>query len=136
MAENDKSFLGKGWGFPPSFESDSYTVKMVEGIEDINQSLKILISTSFGERIKREDYGTGVNEFVFEPSNVTNQSVLKDGIEKSILLYESRIRVEKIILESVDTEGLLMIDIRYVVKATNTRNNFVYPFYLKEGINL
>jgi uncharacterized protein len=136
MAEIDKSFLGKGWSFPPTFNKDKRAVELVEGIEDINQSLTILMATAFGERVKREEYGSGINRFVFEPMNVTNQSVLKDDVRKAILLYEPRIKLEKISMQLVEVEGLLKLDVQYTQRTTNTRHNFVYPFYLKEAINI
>ena len=32
--------------------------------------------------------------------------------------------------------GLVNIEITYLYNQTNTRHNYVYPFYLKEGTNL
>ena len=51
--QEDKSFLGRGWAFPPEFleTSGRGEVKMVEAVDDINQSLEILLATSLGERV-------------------------------------------------------------------------------------
>ena len=46
----DKSFLGRGWSFPPDFQNDKRTTRMSEYEEDIRQSLIILFSTRVGER--------------------------------------------------------------------------------------
>ena len=48
---NEPAFLGRGWSFPPSFDHTTGQIRLVEGIEDINQSLEILLSTSLGERV-------------------------------------------------------------------------------------
>jgi phage baseplate assembly protein W len=50
MIENN-SFLGRGWSFPPSFDDTCMDVKMLNGAEDIESSLQILLSTRLGERI-------------------------------------------------------------------------------------
>ena len=40
-----KSFLGTGWGFPPSFNKDLASVEMVSDEQDIKESLHIYLST-------------------------------------------------------------------------------------------
>ncbi|MBI3135492.1 MAG: GPW/gp25 family protein [Bacteroidetes bacterium] len=136
MAEVNDKIFGTGWSFPPTFSSGTLSVNLVSGVEDINQSLQILLSTALGERVKREDYGAKLDNFVFEPANTGNLAAMKNIVEKSILLGEPRIELNDILLVSDENEGLINIDIRYTILATNSRNNFVYPFYLKEGINL
>ena len=53
--EQEKSFLGRGWGFPPTFNKENADVEMVTKEEDIRQSLYIFINTKFGERLMRSD---------------------------------------------------------------------------------
>jgi len=136
MADNEQSFLGTGWNFPPAFSSSTKTTKTVSGIEDINQSLQILFSTAFGERVKREDFGSGMERFVFEPTSTNELATLKNMVEKAILLNESRIKLDDVILIPDIYEGLITIRIEYTVRTTNSRTNFVYPFYIKEATNL
>ena len=51
------SFLGTGWSFPPSFAASGGDVHVVSGVEDIEQSLAILLSTQRGERVMRDGFG-------------------------------------------------------------------------------
>ena len=48
---SEASFLGRGWAFPPTFVAGGSEVEMAEGVEDIHQSLTILLSTERGERV-------------------------------------------------------------------------------------
>ncbi len=48
---NNITFLGTGWGFPPTFGKNNKSVKMVSDEADINSSLKILLSNELGELI-------------------------------------------------------------------------------------
>ena len=131
------SFLGRGWSFPPTFNLSSKRVEMVEDHEDIRQSLQILVNTNLGERILRSDYGTGINILPFENITVTLLTKLKGILETAILKYESRIELEDILFtDSEPLEGLIHIQIIYIVRATNSRFNFVYPYYIKEGTHL
>src|SRR5690554_490572 len=131
-----KEFLGRGWSFPPAFEP-ALGVVMSEAEEDIHQSLHILLTTITDERIMQPKYGCDLSEMIFEPLDTAFQTYLKEKMETSILYYESRIKIDKIdILTDPIGEGYVEIRIGYFVKATNSRFNFVFPFYQKEGTEL
>jgi phage baseplate assembly protein W len=129
-----KSFLGTGWGFPPTFSTTLQQVEMLSDEADIKSSLEILLSTRQGERVLRPDYGCNLDELVFEPLTTTFKTYIIDLINTAILYYEPRITVDKIELDDTgETEGRILIAIDYTVRATNSRFNFVYPFYKNEG---
>src|SRR5450631_1183843 len=127
---NTTSFLGTGWGFPPTFSKITAQVGMLSDEPDIHSSLEILLSTRQGERILRPDYGCNLDELVFEPLTTTFKTYIKDLIGTAILYYEPRITVNKIELDDTgEVEGRILISIDYTVRSTNSRFNFVYPFY-------
>jgi len=128
------SFLGTGWGFPPQFSSTPGQVAMLSDEDDIRSSLEILLSTRPGERVMRPDYGCNLDELVFEPLTTTFKTYIKDLITTAILFYEPRIDVNKIELDDTgEVEGRILISIDYTVRSTNSRYNFVYPFYKNEN---
>lgn len=143
MSENNEgsAFLGKGWSFPPQFQSGSKEVEMVGHEDDIKESLNILLSTSPGERIMQPKFGCDIKKMVFETLGANNITLLKDAIEKAILFFEPRIDLVSIDIETNDDpevvdnlyNGMLNIFIDYTVRLTNTRSNIVYPFYILEG---
>jgi phage baseplate assembly protein W len=107
---------------------------MTTGQEDIDRSLEILLSTALGERVMLPNYGSNMEELLFEPIDTGLQTLIFDRINTAILYYEPRIEVEDILLDTERVnEGVLIITIAYRVRATNSRFNFVYPFYLTEG---
>jgi uncharacterized protein len=137
----NKSFLGNGWGFPPTFGraalNDGGRVTMVEAETDIHESLIILLSTTPGERIMQPTFGCGLKAHVFDELNESVVTEIKDTIERAILFFEHRITVNAIRVTPANmTEGRLDIHIDYTVRGTNTRSNVVYPFYLLEGSNV
>ncbi|MCU0837337.1 MAG: GPW/gp25 family protein [Rhodospirillales bacterium] len=130
----DPSFLGRGWRFPPRFGAGGRDVAMVAGVEDIRESLEILFATEIGERVMREDFGCSLASFVFEEIDRTLLTRLRAAVADAILYHETRIRLDGIdITENRDVPGLLQIAIHYTVRATNSRFNMVYPFYVKEA---
>lgn len=133
----ERSFLGRGWGFPPAFDKASKSVGMLEDESDIESSLDILLSTRIGERIMQPNYGCNLDEMVFEAMNLTMLTYLKDLVENAILYFEPRIDLEGVEIDtSQELEGVLLIKIVYTVRTTNSRFNYVYPFYKSEGSDL
>lgn len=129
-----KSFLGTGWGFPPTFSKSTQPVGMLSDELDIQSSLEILLSTRQGERVMRQDYGCNLDELVFEPLTTTFKTYIKDLIATAILYYEPRIDVNKIDLDNTgELDGRILISIDYTVRSTNSRFNFVFPFYKTEA---
>ncbi len=133
---DERSFLGTGWGFPPGFSRGSGGVSMTSEEEDIRASLAILLSTRVGERVMQPKYGCNLERLLFEPLDTGLQTYMKDLIRTAILYFEPRILLEELALELHQDEGRVDILLRYRVAATNTRHNFVYPFYLEEGTDL
>jgi phage baseplate assembly protein W len=130
------AFLGTGWAFPPTFAKTSGTVKMVSAEDDINSSLEILLSTGLGERLMQPTYGCDLKRLLFEPLDTGLKAYIKDLIKTATLYHEARIRLDDISLHARPEKGVLEITLQYTISATNSRYNFVYPFYLKEGTNI
>ena len=131
-----KSFLGTGWGFPPEFGviNKVGAVGMLSDEEDIRSSLEILLSTRPGERVMQPKYGCNLDELLFEPLTTTFKTYLKDLIATAILYFEPRIDVNKIEMdETNELDGKVIISIAYTIRSTNSRFNFVFPYYKTEG---
>jgi phage baseplate assembly protein W len=135
--DTNRSFLGRGWGFPPEFNRETKAVNMLEDEADIKSSLEILLSTRLGERVMVPDYGCNLDELLFKPLTLTLKTFVIDLIKTAILYYEPRIDLNKIEIDPTDElEGVLLINLDYTVRATNSRKNMVYPFYKAEGNEL
>lgn len=130
---DEKTFLGTGWSFPPTFSPDEGTVEMVSNTLDILQSLKVLVSTLPGERILLPDYGCNLTPLVFENITAGLFTKIKDIISNAIIKCEPRINLIDVYFTEGNQEGQLNIEIDYVIRTTNSRQNFVFPYYLNEG---
>ena len=133
----EKEFLGKGWAFPPTFQKGGGGALMVKEELDIEQSLEIILSTEPGERVMRPDFGCNMQHMVFEPINTSLITFMRDRIEKAILYHEPRIDLKKVNINTANVlEGVVLIEIDYVIRTINSRKNFVYPFYINEGTDI
>jgi phage baseplate assembly protein W len=133
----DQSFLGVGWGFPPTFSSRNLVVETVTELEDIKQSLYVLISTTPGERLMNPAYGCDLQRLVFERINDALFSEIKSMVSYAIYMFEPRVTVDEIVVqvESYE-EGIIRILVEFTVIQTNSRSNVVFPYYLLEGTNV
>lgn len=79
----------------------------------------------------------GIRQFAYELMTLTTQTIMRNVIEKSVLLFEPRISLERVSFDmSREAEGIMFIVLDYYVLRTNRRSNMVYPFYLREGTDL
>ncbi|GAB3255514.1 GPW/gp25 family protein [Chitinimonas naiadis] len=127
-------FLGRGWSFPLRFDPRTKQVAMAVDVEDIEESLRILLSTNPGERVMLPAYGCGIRRMVFETLNENTVTELKELVRKAILFFEPRITLNGLEVIAPDAlNGRLDIQIDYSVRTTNTRHNLVYPLYLQQA---
>lgn len=129
-----ENFLGRGWSFPPRFDPRTKEAVMVAGSIDIEESLRILLSTDPGERIMLPNYGTGLRRMVFEEATEQTMTEIKEMIRKAILFFEPRISLNRIDAQVSDPmNGRIDLLLDYTIRTTNTRHNLVYPFYLHQA---
>ena len=135
--QSNKPFLGRGWSYPPGFDTKQKKVAMVKEEQDIQQSIAILLSTRQGERVMQPNYGCNLDIMLFEPLTTTLITRVRDLIRTSILLQEPRIDLIDIEINTQNVNsGVIQIELFYAVRSTNSRFNYVYPFYLEEASNI
>jgi phage baseplate assembly protein W len=132
-ANSAKAFLGVGWAFPPCAAADGST-EIAKYEEDVREAIWIILSTDWGERLMRPDFGAGLRSFVFGPLSQTTLRQVQTRVEEALLKWEPRITVEQVkVTIDPNNQGLLLIAITYMVRVTNTLQNLVYPYFLDEG---
>lgn len=131
--DTNNPFLGTGWSFPPRFSKVKKGVVLVSGEDDIRESLRILLTTSLGERFLQPKYGCNLDELLFEPLNTTVKTYIRGLVKQAILHFEPRIELEDVEIETIDEPaGKIELVVNYRVRATNSRDNLVFPFYQAE----
>ena len=95
----DRTFLGNGWYFLQALDKVCYPVLVSAYEEKIRQSLWTLLSTSPGERVHRYDYGCPVRRYVFEIMDISTQTLLRDEIERAVVMFEPRVDLNRLDFE-------------------------------------
>lgn len=112
------SFLGIGWSFPVEV-SRSGEILLAEHEISIEQSIRIILETSRGERVMRPDFGCGLQDMVFAINNSATRGIVASEVRDALLKWEPRIDVIDVEANASGTQGeVLLINIEYKVRAT------------------
>jgi uncharacterized protein len=131
-ALNGKNVTGNGWAFPLRINArGGLTLGTMES--DIEESIRIILSTAKGERRMRPNFGCGIHDFVFAPNNSATWSQVAHQVEQALGWWEPRIQVMDVNVrpDNID-HARLMVNIKYRIKESNNERSLVYPFYLSK----
>ncbi len=127
------SFIGKGWAFPITVDNRG-VVALISDAEKIEQAIDIILSTPIGQRVMRPTFGSRLHELVFAPLGAETFGLAELYVEEALTFWEPRIEILEVTARSdADHQGVLGIEIRYRIKATNDERSLVYPFYQIPG---
>ena len=130
-------FLGTGWKFPIEIDSSTGRFKSSSYEDDVKEAIYIILSTSKGERIMREEFGSNLSKYVFETIDATTIAMMKYDIKDALMNWEPRITdIEINVSRDSEEASKINVDIGYRVRKTNNLFNLVYPFYINEGTKL
>lgn len=126
------ALVGTGWRFPPQFSKNGRSVVMASESDEIRESLAILLSTLLGERLYHPDYGCDLQRFMFEEVNSALVTEIQEMVATAIYAHEPRVEILAIdVTEAENNAETLLINIHYLIIATNREENLVYslPLY-------
>ena len=130
--QDPKAYLGVGWTFPVKPVNGRLAFARYES--DVEQAIQIILLTLPGERVMLPEFGAGMRNFVFEPNSPATQRAIENAVRQALIDWEPRITLEGVDVKPDDNDpSLLLIHVDYVVRATNSFYNRVYPFYLLEA---
>jgi hypothetical protein len=122
-------FTGRGWAFPIGVDATG-SIALTDGPALIEQSIRIILGTAYGERPMRPDFGCGVHDLVFAPADARLASRVQQEVGASLRRWEPRIQVRRVTAQLRDeASSVLEVSIDYVVKHENDPRNLVFPFY-------
>lgn len=122
-------FVGAGWAFPLELDQTG-SFALVADDREIQQAIRLIIGTAYGERPMRPDFGCAIQDFVFADATAATAGRITSAVRASLKRWEPRIDVDdvRVTIDEAD-RSLLYIDIRYHIKNSNDRRNLVFPFY-------
>ncbi|MBW4493636.1 MAG: GPW/gp25 family protein [Oscillatoria princeps RMCB-10] len=127
----NSDFLGVGWTSPVGLDKNGQ-IKMARYEDCVRQSIWTLLSTAYGERVMRPDFGCGIHNLVFAPNSAGTIGQVVSEVQQALTQWEPRIDVLDVdAYPDPNQPNRLLIQINYQIRTTNNRFNLVYPFYLE-----
>ena len=128
----EKDYLGVGWSFPIKPVNGALQYARYE--DRVEQAISIILLTAKQERPMLSEFGAGARTFVFEPNSPAIRHALENAVQQALTDWEPRINLERVeVVPDTDQPNLVWVNVDYVVRATNTFYNKVFPFFLQEG---
>ncbi len=130
---SSQAILGRGVRFPfrPGAGGG---FALVEGEDNVAQSIEMILSTALGERQMRFDFGSALPQLIFQPITNSTLAEIEESARQALRDWERRIIVRTAIAEvDPDVQSKVNLTITYDIPRTNARGNLVFPFFLQGG---
>lgn len=132
MASSD-SILGRGIAFPPRIGSDG-RLAWSEGVQNVRDSIRIILLTDLQERLMRPTFGGGLRVLLFEPNTLATRRILEERTRRALERWEPRIRLDRVTAEpDPDDPQAAVVRIVYRIVATGDRERTSLSVQLGEG---
>lgn len=130
---NTQDFYGRGMSFPVAI-GPSGGLAESSGVEKVEEAIRIILGTQYGERVMRPTFGCNLKSLVFAPNNSATANLARFYVQQGLTQWEPRIDVLEVLVENSDFDGAggLQINIHYRLRATQDVQSLIYPFYLEQ----
>lgn len=88
-------------------------VRTLEGTDVIKQSIKTILSTIPGERVRQPDFGCRIYTRLFEPVDFEIAEDIQEDIQEALSTFEPRINLQQILVEPEYDNNKYRIEIYY-----------------------
>jgi uncharacterized protein len=106
-------------------------IVLVSHTQEIEESIRLILSTAPGERPMRPDFGCAIHDFVFAPADAATAGQIAFEVRAALDRWEPRVDVLEVRVEfDTGDEGTLLIQVGYHIRGTNDPRNLVFPFYV------
>jgi uncharacterized protein len=120
--------LGSGLAFPLAVD-DRGRIALARDEIDVEQAIRLILSTAPGERPMRPEFGCAVHDCVFERIDADTLARIDQAVRVALDRWEPRIVLDDVAFEA-RREGELLVNLSYRLRATNDVRNLVVPFYV------
>lgn len=105
---DEAALYGRGLAFPLRLTPEG-RLAWSDGEANVRESIRLLLLTAQGERLRRPDYGAGLERFLFEPNVPTTWRAIEESIRRQLAKWEPRVQVEalKVAADPADPEAAI-----------------------------
>src|SRR3954452_9593087 len=110
-------FVGAGWAFPLRLDQTG-SFELSTDDREIQEAVRLIIGTAYGERPMRPDFGCAVHDFVFAEADASSAGRIGYEVRASLHRWEPRIDLADV-AATVDEQdrSLMYTDVGYRIKS-------------------
>lgn len=127
---NQKAQLGTGIKFPLQVNQTTGRFLLSQGADNVKESLYLILMTQQGERFTRQEFGSRIMAYPFIETSTTMLNIMAREIQNTILEQEPRIWQVEVEIEPDQRQGYLQVELRYMLRETQTKDSMTVPFYI------
>ena len=105
-------------GFPCRLESGLGRFRRLSELEEIKQSVHLILTTRRGERPFRPSFGVNLDQYAFELMDATTCNLIRQEVIAALQMWELRIWNIRAEFDSRPQEGRLVVNVFYEVRRT------------------
>lgn len=128
---NTDDYYGRGMSFPVR-QGPTGGVAESAGVQKVEESIRIILGTQYGERVMRPTFGCNLRSLAFAPNNTATANLARYYVQEGLRRWELRIELVSVTVENDPRAGQLLIHIAYRLRATQNVQSLIYPFYLEQ----
>src|SRR5438093_4096653 len=114
---NPDIYYGRGMSYPAQV-SVTGGVSESAGVLKVEESIRILLGTQYGERLMRPTFGCNLKSLVFAPNNLATANLAKHYVTEGLTNGEPRILLDDVTVDNDNLHGRLVIHVRYRLRST------------------
>jgi uncharacterized protein len=126
----DLNPYGRGVSWPFRFGATGGLAES-EGVRRVEESMRVILGTQYGQRLMRSDFGCNLMSLVFAPNNSSTANLAKFHVEESLKRWEPRIDLVEVAVENDQAANCLVITISYRLRGGGDLREMTYPFALE-----
>ena len=92
VMDTNKDIMGTGWSYPLRTDGRG-GIALSRHENDIEESIRLILSTAKGERRMRPNFGCDIHTLIFAPNNATTWGLAAHYVEEALGWWEPRIEV-------------------------------------------
>lgn len=99
-------------------------IRIIRGEEVINRSIRNILSTRKGERVRRPEFGSDLYRYLWNPISEDSLLMIENDIRNSLDRFEDRIDVRNVRVRGDPDKNLIEINVYYTIRESRRRGSF------------
>jgi len=99
-------------------------IRIIRDEEVINRSIRNILTTNKGERVRRPEFGSNLSRHLWNPITEDNLIRIENDVRESLEQNEDRINVKNVNVRGDPDKNLIEINVKYYLRKTRARGSF------------